>query len=998
MKKLFTILTLFASLINAADNKKEETANRYIPKLHGAINILADTLFTFVVPNQLILGVCVINDSTIIFSSAGQSSATIPDNKWIVTNFSGRIIDSTKAQTTSTQGWGFRDLAFTGKYILASENNIIHRVNPFTFDETATPITNISQALHRGLGYDNGFIYSTNFTSAPMSIIDTTGVTKRIYPAVPTSAPYGIAVDKFSNPTKTSIWYATPSLAGTISLSRVDSATGAINLVLDLTAKLIPGAVPATATVGGFDIVYNHPKYPKKIIGLIVIQNSPNSKLIAIDLGTPFANDISAEEFVSPKIFGGVQPNIKFNPTAKFANRGYLTQNNISVEYQVVDSSNISKYKSTKTISSLVSGSAVTIEFDSLSGGFTKGKYKSTIKIINADEDLSNNLLNGTLNVQEMLNGEIKVGPTETIKTITEAIAAINAIGIAGPTTILLSGENYSTETFPIEITEVLGSSSTNTVIIKPAANKKPIIVTGGTSSFVFKFNNASNFIIDGSNTTNGKTRDLTIKNDNKNTLNGAIWISSQGAGKGNKNITIKNCTIMAGDTNSSNFGIYIAGATISSTGSGDDNDNITIENNSIKRVTTAIYARGTTAGMMDLLTIRKNSIGGLIESEYISLRGIDVGAITGSVIVQNEIFNIETRRFSNIIGISVLSTVTNSIIDGNKISQLRSLSADGWGAYGIDCAGNEILISNNMIHEIYTHGYQDINNAYNPMGIRISGGANTKIINNSVYISGWFTNISAGFTGSGKAFSSALVISSTLATGIELQNNIFVNTMVGGDSAICYAIITPTGYKFAKNNYNNYFVNGANGILLRRGTSISSGVDIKLWSVFKDSLGQETKSANQNPKFKNESDLHLNTTITPNFLMGLPSSLVLKDFDGDTRSTTAPYMGADEDVNKLLKNNEDYVVLPKKFVVYQNYPNPFNPTTTIKYYLPERSRVKITITNVIGQKVSQVEEGNKDRGMHEYSFNGKDVSAGTYFYRIETEKYSETKKFLLVK
>ena len=991
MKKFFTIYILFVSLLNAGYDKKEETANKYIPKLPGTINVFADTLFSFTIPNQMILGVCAFNDSTLIFSSAGQSSFATQDNRWVVTDFFGRIIDSTKTQTTSTQGWGFRDLAFTGKHILASENNIIHRINPITFDETATPITNTSQSLHRGLAYDNGFIYSTNFTSAPMSIIDTAGVTKRIYPAVPSIAPYGIAVDKFSNPNKTKIWYATPSLSGTISLSRVDSTTGVINLVLDLTAKLIPGVVPAAATVGGFDIVYNHPKYPKKIIGLLVIQNFPNSKVIAVDLGSSIANDISAEEFISPKITGATQPNANFKPSARFANRGYLTQNNFSVQYEVVDSLNVSKYKSLKTISTLESDASIVVQFDSLSTGFAKGKYKTSIRTVNTDDDSTNNLLIGNLNVQEMLSGEIKVGPTETIKTITEAISNINLIGIGGPITLLLSGDTYSNETFPIVISDVLGSSSTNTVTIKPAPNKKPTIVAGGVTTFVFKFSNTNNYIIDGSNSANGKTRDLTIKNDNKQSATGSIWIASLGAGKGNKNITIKNCNIMGGDTNLTNFGIYIAGATILSSGSGDDNDNITIENNSIKRATSGIYARGTTTGIMDGLVISKNSIGGIVESEYVNLRGIEVSAASGAIISQNEIFNMETRRFSNVIGISISSTVAKSIVDRNKISQLRSLSADGWGAYGIECSGNEILISNNMIHELYTFGYGSILSGYNPVGLRIAGGTNVRVANNSIYLSG-------GFDGMGKAFSSAFIVSSTLSTGLELQNNIFANTMLGGDSAKCFAIITPSPFKFATNNFNNYFVDGVSGILLRRGTSVSTGTEVKLWSAVKDSLGQETNSVNQNPKFKNESDLHLNTTVTPNFLRGTPLIYVTKDFDGDARSTTAPYMGADEDVNKPLKNNEDYVVLPEKFVVYQNYPNPFNPTTTIKYYLPERSSVKITITNAIGQKVSQDEEGNKDRGTHEYNFNGNGISAGIYFYRIETEKYSETKKFLLVK
>ena len=88
---------------------------------------------------------------------------------------------------------------------------------------------------------------------------------------------------------------------------------------------------------------------------------------------------------------------------------------------------------------------------------------------------------------------------------------------------------------------------------------------------------------------------------------------------------------------------------------------------------------------------------------------------------------------------------------------------------------------------------------------------------------------------------------------------------------------------------------------------------------------------------------------------------------------------------------------------LYQNYPNPFNPETVIAYQLPEGTEVEISIYNILGQKVKTLVNGRIDAGYHKVIWNGKDadgndVSSGIYFYKINTDKFSETKKMLLMK
>jgi hypothetical protein len=85
-------------------------------------------------------------------------------------------------------------------------------------------------------------------------------------------------------------------------------------------------------------------------------------------------------------------------------------------------------------------------------------------------------------------------------------------------------------------------------------------------------------------------------------------------------------------------------------------------------------------------------------------------------------------------------------------------------------------------------------------------------------------------------------------------------------------------------------------------------------------------------------------------------------------------------------------------FRLYQNYPNPFNPTTKIKYQIPVLSKVRLTVYDMLGREIKTLINEEKPAGPYEVEFNGAGLSSGVYFYRIETGKYSDTKKFVLLK
>ncbi len=95
---------------------------------------------------------------------------------------------------------------------------------------------------------------------------------------------------------------------------------------------------------------------------------------------------------------------------------------------------------------------------------------------------------------------------------------------------------------------------------------------------------------------------------------------------------------------------------------------------------------------------------------------------------------------------------------------------------------------------------------------------------------------------------------------------------------------------------------------------------------------------------------------------------------------------------------NENSLRLPAEYHLQQNYPNPFNPVTTISFTLKEETEVILRIFNALGEKVETIFDGLLQTGNHSFSYDGSKLVSGTYFYKLETDKYSETKKMSLLK
>ena len=100
------------------------------------------------------------------------------------------------------------------------------------------------------------------------------------------------------------------------------------------------------------------------------------------------------------------------------------------------------------------------------------------------------------------------------------------------------------------------------------------------------------------------------------------------------------------------------------------------------------------------------------------------------------------------------------------------------------------------------------------------------------------------------------------------------------------------------------------------------------------------------------------------------------------------PLTGVDNNTNR-----------PETFTLDQNFPNPFNPATTFRFTLPLASTVKLSIFNILGQEVATVVNNTAlAAGEHTYNFDAEYLTSGVYFYRLTADKFTSTKKMMLMK
>jgi hypothetical protein len=94
---------------------------------------------------------------------------------------------------------------------------------------------------------------------------------------------------------------------------------------------------------------------------------------------------------------------------------------------------------------------------------------------------------------------------------------------------------------------------------------------------------------------------------------------------------------------------------------------------------------------------------------------------------------------------------------------------------------------------------------------------------------------------------------------------------------------------------------------------------------------------------------------------------------------------------------------LPKEFSLSPNYPNPFNSSTTITFTLPKKSRARLVVFNLLGQKIKVLNNTELPAGEHHFTWDGRNeynhtVASAVYIYRLDADAFHSTKKMIFLK
>lgn len=539
----------------------------------------------------------------------------------------------------------------------------------------------------------------------------------------------------------------------------------------------------------------------------------------------------------------------------------------------------------------------------------------------------------------------------------------------------ILSDYNGSSEVFPITFGAKAGTSSTNTITLRPALGNTGEIISGNSTSGILVLSDADYVIIDGRPGGVGNTPDLKIENlattgTNSNTIaltNGAtnniiryvhaVNNTQNTAGPrtivlltsttvGNSNNLITRCKIEGGRS-----GVGIAGSTTY------PNDSNTISNCEI--FNWGYAGIWLVSGAMNT-NIDSCKIYQTVGVNNTIVSGIIMTTMTGATynIRKNWIYDLQST-----------STSTSTVI--------RGIYASG------PAAGCTFNVQNNMVSNTL-----DNLSVQTVTGIEFLGSNayTANIYYNTTRIGGNHTGGTAGAT------TSAGIRIGASALTLNMKNNICINYRTGGNVYhIGFALVSTSGT--LNIDYNCYYANGTNSFHAFWGsTGYNNLSDYKTAASPNE---QNTVFANVN--LVSATNLHLTgASIGDTNLKGTPITGITTDFDNDLRHPIAPYKGADE--ANIPLNSKNNVTTNYNYNLYQNFPNPFNPSTTIKFSIAQDNFVSLNVYDLLGREVAKLLNQDLKAGEYQIIFNANNLPTGIYFYKLISGNYSQTRQMILIK
>jgi hypothetical protein len=97
------------------------------------------------------------------------------------------------------------------------------------------------------------------------------------------------------------------------------------------------------------------------------------------------------------------------------------------------------------------------------------------------------------------------------------------------------------------------------------------------------------------------------------------------------------------------------------------------------------------------------------------------------------------------------------------------------------------------------------------------------------------------------------------------------------------------------------------------------------------------------------------------------------------------------------------YNLPPTTYHLEQNYPNPFNSSTLIRFQIREFGLVNLKVFDVLGREVATLINEYREPGIYSVQFDTRpdksgSFASGVYFYRLQTERFTDIKRMVLMR